>query len=66
MAEDFITTRQAQKILRLDSFRTVTLALRQGRLKGRKFGRMWMVSRASVKTYKVNRTNQQSARNGRG
>lgn len=59
---DYVTTEEARKILGLDSRKTVALALREDRLHGRKFGRVWMVSRASLRRYRVSRPNQ---RNGR-
>jgi excisionase family DNA binding protein len=50
MAEEWITTVDAARILGV-TIAHVSNLLRRGKLIGRKFGRSWMVSKASVEAY---------------
>ena len=50
MAEEWITTNEAAEILGI-ALNSVGNLLRRGKLKGKKFGRFWMVSKASVAEY---------------
>jgi excisionase family DNA binding protein len=45
--EDFMTTKEAAEILDVE-LETVSRLVKRGVLKGTKFGRAWMVERASV------------------
>jgi excisionase family DNA binding protein len=48
--DDWLTTEDAAAILDVDP-RHVALLCRRGTLAGRRFGRAWQVSRASVEKY---------------
>ncbi len=48
--EEWITTNEAAEIIGV-SLKHVTYLLRTGKVKGKKFGRFWMVDRASVEEY---------------
>jgi excisionase family DNA binding protein len=50
MAEEWITTREAAEIVGV-SIKQISYLLINGRIKGKKFGRFWMVDKRSAKEY---------------
>lgn len=44
----YITTKEAAEILNLEYYQNVNTLLRQGKLKGKKFGTTWQVNKKSV------------------
>jgi hypothetical protein len=50
MAENWITTEEAAQLIGV-TISHMSYLLRHGYVKGKKFGRFWMVDRASAETY---------------
>jgi excisionase family DNA binding protein len=50
MAEEWITTQEAAEIIGV-SIKQVSHLLLNGRIKGKKFGRFWMVDKQSAEEY---------------
>lgn len=50
MAEEWITTREAAEIIGV-SIKQVSYLLINSRIKGKKFGRFWMVNKQSAEEY---------------